>query len=78
MFRDWGPKTVDGVPFVLVDPQGDKVKNVIVLHSDNGTLAAKMPKSVTVPCNAPAKAIHLLERRRRLGVPATARRGRCR
>jgi len=60
VFRDWGPKTVDGVPFVLVDPQKDRVKNVIVLHSDNGPLAAKMPKSATVPCNAPAKAIHLL------------------
>jgi putative membrane-bound dehydrogenase-like protein len=60
VFRDWGPKTVDGVPFVLVDPQTDRVKNVIVLHSDNGPIAAKMPKSATLPCNAPAKAIHLL------------------
>jgi putative heme-binding domain-containing protein len=60
VFRDWGPKTVDGVPFVLVDPQKDRVKNVIVLHSDNGPIAAKMPKTAAVPCNAPAKAIHLL------------------
>jgi putative membrane-bound dehydrogenase-like protein len=60
VFRDWGPKTVDGVPFVLVDPKKDRVKNVIVLHSDNGPLAAKMPKAVTLPCNTTAKAIHLL------------------
>src|SRR5262249_22728040 len=24
IFDDWGPKVVDGVPFVLVDPQGDR------------------------------------------------------
>jgi putative membrane-bound dehydrogenase-like protein len=60
VFRDWGPKEFTGVPFVLVDPQKDRVKNVIVLHSDNGPLAAKMPKSAAVPCNTAAKAIHLL------------------
>ena len=25
VFRDWKPKTFQGVPFHLVDPQGDKV-----------------------------------------------------
>ena len=25
VFEDWGPKIVDGVPFALVDPQGDRV-----------------------------------------------------
>ena len=24
IFEDWGPKVVDGVPFALVDPQGDR------------------------------------------------------
>ena len=28
VFADWKPKTFEGVPFVLVDPQGDKVPNV--------------------------------------------------
>jgi putative membrane-bound dehydrogenase-like protein len=60
IFRDWSPKTFDGVPFVLVDPQGDRVKNAILLHGPQGTLPPKMPKSVTLPCNAPARAIHLL------------------
>jgi putative membrane-bound dehydrogenase-like protein len=60
IFPDWKPKTFDGVPFQLVDPQGDKVKNVILLHSDNGKIPPTMPKSVRVPCNSSAKAVHLL------------------
>ncbi len=45
---------------MLVDPQGDRVKNAILLHGPQGTLPPKMPKSVSLPCNAPAQAIHLL------------------
>ena len=59
-FSDWKPKTFEGVPFNLIDPQGDKTPNVILLYSKNGKLAEKMPKAVSVPCNAPARAIHLL------------------
>jgi hypothetical protein len=33
---------------------------VILLHSTSGTLPEKMPKQVKIPCNGPAKAIHLL------------------
>ncbi|MBL8828445.1 MAG: c-type cytochrome, partial [Planctomycetaceae bacterium] len=60
IFDDWKPKLVDGVPFVLVDPQGDRTPNVVLLHSRNGSIPPKMPQSVTLPCNAPAKAIHFL------------------
>ncbi|MGF1583312.1 MAG: PVC-type heme-binding CxxCH protein [Gemmataceae bacterium] len=60
IFRDWGPKTTFGVPFQLVDPKGTKVNNVILLHSPNGNIAPKMPKSVRIPCNTEAQAIHLL------------------
>jgi putative heme-binding domain-containing protein len=60
VFPDWKPKTVDGVPFVLTDPQGDRVNNVVLLHSPEGYLPPKMPRSVTLPCNTSAKAIHLL------------------
>jgi hypothetical protein len=59
-FPDWKPKIFDGVPFNLIDPQGDKTPNVVILYSKNGKVAEKMPKAVSVPCNAPAKAIHLL------------------
>jgi putative membrane-bound dehydrogenase-like protein len=57
---DWKPRTVEGVPFVLVDPQGDKAANVILLYGPEGTVPPKMPKTVSLPCHTPAKAIHLL------------------
>jgi putative membrane-bound dehydrogenase-like protein len=60
IFSDWSPKTVEGVPFHLIDPQGDRVPNVILLHSTNGTFPPQMPKAVSLPCNMPARAIHLL------------------
>jgi putative membrane-bound dehydrogenase-like protein len=60
VFEDWNPKTVEGVPFVLVDPQGDKVKNVILLYGPQGRIPPTMPKSVSLPCNTEAKAIHVL------------------
>ena len=34
--------------------------NVILLYGPEGRIPPKMPKQVAVPCNAPAKAIHLL------------------
>jgi hypothetical protein len=60
VFADWKPKTFKNIPFHLVDPQGDKVKNVILLNGPQGSIPPKMPKSVTLPCNTAAKAIHLL------------------
>ena len=50
----------DGVPFVLVDPQGTSVKNAVMLNGPNGDIPPKMPKSVSLPFNGKAKAIHLL------------------
>ena len=60
VFADWSPKTFQGVPFVLVDPQGDRVPNAVMLYSPNGQIPPKMPRSVSFPVNAPAKAVHLL------------------
>jgi len=60
VFGDWKPKTFEEVPFVLTDPQGDKVKNVVLLYGPEGNLPPKMPKSVSLPCGTPARAIHLL------------------
>jgi hypothetical protein len=59
-FSDWKPKTFEGVPFNLIDPQGDRVPNVIMLHSRQGKQPPKMPRSVSLTCNLPAKSIHLL------------------
>jgi len=60
VFSDWKPKVFEGVPFVLVDPQKDTVKNVVLLYGELGTVSAKMPKSVSLACNTKAKTIHLL------------------
>jgi putative heme-binding domain-containing protein len=60
VFPDWSPKTVDGVPFVLTDPMGDKAKNVLLFHGPNGHLAPTMPKAVAIPYSGKAAAVHLL------------------
>jgi putative membrane-bound dehydrogenase-like protein len=58
--NDWSPKTFQGIPFAFVDPQGDKVPNGIMLYGPQGEQPPKMPKSVSMAVNAPAKAIHFL------------------
>jgi hypothetical protein len=60
VFDDWKPRTFAGIPFQLIDPQGDRVPNVVLLYGPQGTLPPKMPKKVSLPCQTPAKAIHLL------------------
>ncbi len=71
IFRDWQPKTFQDVPFLLIDPQRGRVKNVILLYSPNGAIPPKMPRSVTLPCNTAARAIHLLSGVSGWGYPAT-------
>src|SRR5262249_60225455 len=60
VFPDWSPKTFEGVPFLLVDPQGGRILNVILLHGPNGEFPPRMPHSVELPCHSPAHAIHFL------------------
>ena len=60
VFDDWSPKTVEGVPFQLIDPKIDTVPNAILFYGPQGKFPPTMPKNVTLPCNSPAKAIHLL------------------
>ncbi|HYV39015.1 MAG TPA: glycosyl hydrolase, partial [Gemmataceae bacterium] len=60
VFKDWSPKTFDGVPFHFVDPHGDKTPNAIMLYSPQGAIPPKMPKSVNVTVNSTAVKIHLL------------------
>jgi hypothetical protein len=59
-FPSWGPNTTAGIPFQVLDPRGGSVPNVILLNGPQGAVSRRMPKSVTVPCNAAAKVIHLL------------------
>jgi len=77
IFPDWKPKTFDGVPFILVDPSGDRANNAIMLYSPNGAIAPKMPKTVLVPCNSAAKAIHLLSGVSGWGFPGGSKGGVC-
>ena len=60
IFEDWKPKIFENVPFVLVDPQDQRIANIILLNGPNGPLPPKMPKSVTIPCNTSARSIHFL------------------
>lgn len=60
IFPDWSPKTFEGVPFHLVDPNEDRVPNVVMLYGTNGVSPPKMPKSVELPVSSPAAAIHML------------------
>lgn len=60
VFSDWTPKIYKDVPFILTDPRGQTTRNIILLYGPNSPLPASMPKSVTLPCNSEAKAIHIL------------------
>jgi hypothetical protein len=60
IFPDWKPKTFNGVPFILVDPQGEKVKNAVMLNGPQGKVPPTMPKSVSLSFSGKAKAVHLL------------------
>ena len=71
VFDDWGVKTVNGVPFYPIDPQGGRVRNVIMLHGDRGTMPPKMPQSVELLCGVAAKAIHFLSGVSGWGFPAS-------
>jgi putative membrane-bound dehydrogenase-like protein len=56
---DWKPKTVEGVPFSLVDPRQGVVKNII-LFGGQGPFSNGLPTAVRMPCGLPLKTLHLL------------------
>jgi len=60
IFASWEPQTFFGVPFHLIDPRDNRVRNVVMLYGPQGEFPPQMPKSVRIACNAPAKSIHLL------------------
>lgn len=71
IFPDWNPKTFKGVTFQLTDPKEGKVPNVVMLHGPNTATTQRMPRKVTIPCNGPARAIHLLSGVSGWGYPAS-------
>lgn len=60
IFDNWGIKTFKGIPFQLTDPNGGSKANIVLLHGPFGPLPPKMPKTVSLPCNASIKTFHLL------------------
>jgi hypothetical protein len=61
---------VGEIPFQLIDPQGKRIPNIVLLNGPRGTIPPSMPKSVTIPCNTPVNAIHLLSGVSGWGFPA--------
>ena len=70
VFPDWKPRSFAGVPFEFTDPLGKTQPNLLLLHGTLGTLPPKMPKSISLPCNMPLKAIHMLSGVSGWGYPA--------
>lgn len=73
VFGDWKAKSFLGIPFNLIEPQGDRVPNAIFLYGPEGKVPPRMPRSVRVPCNAPVKTIHLLSGVSGWGFPYNAK-----
>ncbi len=71
VFARWGIQTFEGIPFHVTDPRDGQRPNVILLHSPVGAVAARMPRSVRLPCHGPARLIHLLSGVSGWGFPAT-------
>jgi putative heme-binding domain-containing protein len=72
VFSDWAPKLFKDVPFILTDPRGNTIPNIILLYGPHGKLPPTMPRSVVLPCNSEAQAIHLLSGVGGWSFPATA------
>lgn len=60
VFSTWGQQVANGIPFQIIDPLGDRVPNAIVLYGPRTNVVRQYPKTAIAPCNAKAKAIHLL------------------
>ena len=73
IFPDWKPKLFQGIPFLLIDPQGGKMNNAVMLYGPQGEKAPKMPMSVSITCAAPVKALHFLSGISGWGYPASTR-----
>jgi putative membrane-bound dehydrogenase-like protein len=58
--EDWKPRTVNNVPFSLIDPQEGAAKNLLLLAGEGGFFGRELPKSVRLPCGVNAKTLHLL------------------
>jgi len=60
VFPAWGMQMAQNIPFVINEPKGDSINNIVVLNGPQGKVSATMPQSVVLPVNASAGAIHIL------------------
>lgn len=56
----YGQVNVKGVPFTLVDPQGERVANIIGLQQKSSRRPSTLPESVRIDCSGKVAKIHLL------------------
>ncbi|WP_372715480.1 PVC-type heme-binding CxxCH protein [Novipirellula sp.] len=56
----YGRVEVEGVPFELVDPQGDRIANIIGLQSKSSRFPSTLPESVSIDCAGNVETIHML------------------
>lgn len=56
----YGRVEIEGVPFELIDPQGDRIANIIGLQRRSSRRPSTLPESVSVDCSGNIRAIHLL------------------
>ncbi len=49
VFADWSPKVFEGVPFLLVDPQGGRVPNVVLLPRPTAPSRRRCPARSRCP-----------------------------
>ncbi len=70
VFPSWGPLSVAGVPFQLIDPRGDAVPNAIELASPIGAVSRTMPEATALACGVAARSIHILGGISGWGFPA--------
>jgi len=71
VFGRWGPQPFEGVVFDVLDADGGKNKNAILLQSPKGKVCAQMPKNVSVPCKSDAAQLHFLAGVAGFGFPKT-------
>jgi len=55
-----GRVEIEGVPFELIDPQGDRIANIIGLQQRSSRRPNTLPESVSIDCAGNVRAIHLL------------------
>jgi putative membrane-bound dehydrogenase-like protein len=56
----YGRVEVEGIPFELVDPQGDRVANIIGLQRQSSRFPSTLPQSVSIDCAGKVETIHML------------------